>query len=126
MKTTVLGKTGFLATCLLFGVAGSLHAQNIYKCTQGGKLEFTDHPCPGKAGELIHQAELIPHGEIVRFVCERNLHGRGVGWIDIHLLAAAIVGHMRVWTADANFSAMARELDIAYQGPPSKSGPQLL
>jgi hypothetical protein len=78
------------------------------------------------AYELIHQADLIPHGEIVRFVCERNLHGRGVGWIDIHLLAAALVGHMRVWTADANFSAVAKELDVAYQAPDSKSGLQLL
>jgi predicted nucleic acid-binding protein len=78
------------------------------------------------AYELIHQAELIPHGEIVRFVCERNLHGRGVGWIDIHLLAAAIVGHMRVWTADTHFSAVAKELGVAYQEPASKSGPQLL
>ncbi|WP_254063408.1 DUF4124 domain-containing protein [Rhodanobacter sp. L36] len=57
MKIISLGKSCFLAACMLAGVAGTLHAQNIYKCTQGGKLEFTDHPCPGKAGELIHQAD---------------------------------------------------------------------
>jgi hypothetical protein len=32
-------------------------AQNIYKCGQGGHVEYTDHPCPGTGGELIHQAD---------------------------------------------------------------------
>ena len=53
------------------------------------------------AYERIHQANLVPHNDVVAFVRDRNLHGRGVGWIDVHLLASAIVGRMQLWTADS-------------------------
>ena len=65
--------------------------------------------------ECIHQASTVPHREVVQFVRDRNLHGRGAGWIDIHLLASALVGRLRLWTADARLSAMAKELGVAYE-----------
>lgn len=37
-------------------VATGVPAQNIYKCTQGANVTYTDHPCPGNRGELLHQA----------------------------------------------------------------------
>ena len=63
---------------------------------------------------LMHQAPTVPHGEVVRFVRERRLHGRGVGWIDTHLLASALVGRLRLWTADPRLKTVAAELGIAY------------
>lgn len=42
--------------------------------------------------ERIYQASFVPHLDVVAFVRDRDLHGRGVGWIDIHLLPSAIVG----------------------------------
>jgi len=57
----------------------------------------------------------VPHREIVEFVRHRNLHGRGVGWIDVHLLASALVGRLYLWTADSRLSAMATELGVAYE-----------
>lgn len=42
---------------LLLGAAGTVGAQNIYKCTQGGQVSYTDHPCPKGNGELLHQAD---------------------------------------------------------------------
>jgi hypothetical protein len=38
------------------------------------------------------------------------------GWIDIHLLASALVGGLLLWTADPRLAAMASELGIAYEG----------
>lgn len=67
------------------------------------------------AYEHIYQASTVPHREVVEFVHERKLHGRGVGWIDIHLLASALVGRYYVWTADPRFFAVASELGVAYQ-----------
>lgn len=67
------------------------------------------------AYEQMHQASLVPHREVVAFVRDRNLHGRGVGWIDIHLLASAIVGRFQLWTADPRFAAVANELGVAYK-----------
>ena len=36
--------------------------------------------------------------------------------IDIHLLASALVGRLRVWTADPRFLDVARELGVDYDG----------
>ena len=66
------------------------------------------------AYQLMRQAETIPHRDVVAFVVDRGLHGRGVGWIDIHLLASALVGRCRLWTADPRLAATAYELGIAY------------
>jgi len=50
--------------------------------------------------ERMHQAPVVPHADVVEFVRDRRLHGRGVGWIDAHLLASALVGHLKLWTTD--------------------------
>jgi predicted nucleic acid-binding protein len=62
----------------------------------------------------MHQASMVPHHEVVAFVRDRDLHGRGVGWIDIHLLASAIVGRLQLWTAEPRFAAVAKDLGVAY------------
>ena len=67
------------------------------------------------AYERIHRALTVPHDEVVRFVRERDLHGRGVGWIDIHLLASALVERLKLWTADPRFAAVAEELGVEYE-----------
>jgi predicted nucleic acid-binding protein len=71
------------------------------------------------AYEQIHQARIVPHLDGIDFVRKRKLHGLGVGWIDIHLLAAALVEGMRLWTADPRLSAMASELGVTYESPAS-------
>ena len=78
---------------------------------RGGRKKFL------AAYERIHRASIVPHSEVVEFVRDRNLHGRGVGWIDIHLLASAIVGRLQLWTVDLRFSAVAKELGVAYKMP---------
>ena len=74
------------------------------------------------AYERMHQAAIVPHRDVVAFVRDRDLHGRGMGWIDVHLLASAIVGRCHLWTADPRFSAVAAELGVAYQLTASKPG----
>jgi predicted nucleic acid-binding protein len=66
------------------------------------------------AYEQMRQATVIPHPEVVAFVRARRLQGRGVGWVDIHLLASALVERLRVWTADPRFADVAEELALAY------------
>jgi predicted nucleic acid-binding protein len=65
----------------------------------------------------LYQAPTIPHAQVVELVRIRRLHGRGVSWIDVHLLASALVERMRLWTADESLWAAARELGIAHQEP---------
>ncbi|MBV9083721.1 MAG: PIN domain-containing protein [Acidobacteriaceae bacterium] len=83
-----------------------------------GELLIGDCGGRGKllaAYERMYQVRAVPHREVVDFVRERNLHGRGVGWIDVHLLASAIVGRLQLWTADPRFAATAAELRVAYR-----------
>lgn len=65
--------------------------------------------------ERMDQAPVVPHADVVTFVRERKLHGRGISWIDAHLLASALVGGLQLWTADAPLAAVAEELGIAWR-----------
>ena len=67
------------------------------------------------AYEEMLQASMIPHADVVAFVRHRALYGRGVGWVDVHLLASAIVGQLKLWTADSRLFAVAKELGVAYE-----------
>jgi len=80
---------------------------------RGGRRELL------AAYERMHQAATVPHRDVVVFVRDRDLHGRGVGWIDVHLLASAIVGRLQLWTADPRFSALANQFGVAYEAPAS-------
>jgi predicted nucleic acid-binding protein len=63
---------------------------------------------------LMHRAPVVPHQEIVAFVRHRRLQGRGIGWVDTHLLASALVAGVSLWTADSRLAAVAGELGASY------------
>src|SRR5687768_6750082 len=65
--------------------------------------------------DRMERAPLASHTEVTAFVRHRNLSGRGIGWIDAHLLASALVAQMKLWTADAPLATIATELGIAYE-----------
>lgn len=65
--------------------------------------------------EQMDQAPIVTHSEIVAFVRDRKLHGRGIGWIDAHLPASALVGRLRLWSVDPALATLANELGIAYE-----------
>jgi len=64
--------------------------------------------------DALPQVPSIPHREVVEFVRGRKLQGRGIGWIDAHLLASVIVAGARVWTADGGLDAIADELGVRH------------
>ena len=65
--------------------------------------------------EQMHQAPVVLHSDVVAFVRDRRLHGRGIGWIDAHLLASALVGRLKLWTIDPAFATLAKEMRISYE-----------
>lgn len=65
--------------------------------------------------ERMDQAPVVDHSEVVAFVGDRALHGRGIGWVDVHLLASALVGRLKLWTTDPALATVAKELRINYQ-----------
>jgi predicted nucleic acid-binding protein len=67
------------------------------------------------AYELIPWAACVPHRDVAALANTRRLQGRGAGWIDIHLVAAALVDGLKLWTADGSLAAIAEELGVAYR-----------
>jgi predicted nucleic acid-binding protein len=63
---------------------------------------------------LMHQAPVVPHREVATFVRARRLYGRGIGWVDVHLLASALVGRLHLWTADPRLAMVAGELGVGH------------
>ena len=64
---------------------------------------------------LIHRVAPVEHAEVAAFVRSHKLHGRGIGWVDAHLLASALVADTPLWTGDKHLATLAGELGIAYQ-----------
>jgi predicted nucleic acid-binding protein len=56
------------------------------------------------------------HDECLRLIEQHRLWGQGLGWIDVQLLAAALVNGARLWTRDRALRASARKLVVAYAG----------
>ena len=75
---------------------------------RGGRAKFLT------SYELMHQARTVPHQDVVTFVRDRKLYGRGAGWVDIHLLASAMVDRHRLWTVDPRLANLAEDLAVAY------------
>lgn len=52
--------------------------------------------------------------EVLRFIDHQNLFGRGIGYVDAHLLAAArLTPQAKLWTYDRSLARVAAELGLA-------------
>jgi predicted nucleic acid-binding protein len=65
--------------------------------------------------QRIAQAKTVPHKTLVEFVRSRSLQGQGLSWIDVHLLASALVQRLALWTADGALEDLAGAFGIRYQ-----------
>jgi predicted nucleic acid-binding protein len=54
----------------------------------------------------------VSHDEALQFVEARSLAGSGLGWVDVHLLAAARLVGAGLWTADARLKKIANRLGV--------------
>ncbi len=52
--------------------------------------------------------------EILQFIENKELMGKGIGYIDIHLLASALLMNARLWTLDKRLDSVARKNLINY------------
>jgi len=52
--------------------------------------------------------------EVLYFIERHELMGRGIGYVDAHLLAAAAIGDSFLWTRDKRLREIATELGVAY------------
>jgi predicted nucleic acid-binding protein len=69
--------------------------------------------------ELLQQLRMVSvaeHDEVMNFIRARKLHGRGIRYVDAHLLAAAAIEGCQLWTVDKRLHAVATSLGFAPNG----------
>src|SRR5258705_5848338 len=58
----------------------------------------------------------VTHDEAMALVAERRLWGRGLGWVDVGLLAATLVAGGRLSAVGRRFPGVAHQLAVARAG----------
>jgi hypothetical protein len=62
--------------------------------------------------------QTVPDAEVLDFIETHQLMGRGVGWIDLHLLTAvSVVGTVQLWTRDKRLRSIAETLNLSAPVP---------
>lgn len=60
---------------------------------------------------MVDQAE---HEEVLQFVEMNDLMGRGLGYVDVHLLASAVLFGASIWTFDKKLRVVSSELGVCH------------
>ena len=76
-----------------------------------GQLSQRDHFLQLLAA--LPQAPAAGHDEALRLLRTQRLHGQGLGWIDVHLLASALLAGCALWTLDKRLAAAASKLGVS-------------
>ena len=69
--------------------------------------------------EIISLLQRLPgaiqagHEEVMRFIEHHGLMGKGLGYIDMHLLAAARLTGVALWSLDKSLNEAAENLGVA-------------
>lgn len=64
--------------------------------------------------QALPTADVAQHDEVLRFIESHRLMGRGLGLIDVHLLASSLLTRVPLWTADKRLRTASAELNVAY------------
>jgi predicted nucleic acid-binding protein len=64
--------------------------------------------------QMLPRVAPVAHHEAMTLIAERRLWGRGLGWVDVNLLASTLVAGTRLWTLDRRLWKAAQSLTIAW------------
>lgn len=65
--------------------------------------------------QTLPMAPTINLDEFLYFTEQNKLMGKGIGFVDIHLLASARLSEIPLWTSDKKLKSVSMELNIAYK-----------
>jgi len=54
------------------------------------------------------------HDEVIDFIENQSLMGKGLGFIDMHLIASALMSRVNLWTFDRKMNQFAALLGLAH------------
>ncbi len=64
--------------------------------------------------QALPQTPTAQHDEVLQLIDSHSLAGYGLGYIDIHLLAAALLAGVALWTRDKRLAGAAAGLSVRY------------
>ena len=65
--------------------------------------------------EALPVALVVEHEELLSFIEARKIMGKGLGYVDVHLLAAALLTGVPLWTLDKKLDKVAEGLQRKYR-----------
>ena len=72
--------------------------------------------------EAVPSCPVADHDEVLLMVDAHRLMAAGLGWVDMHLLAAALLSGARLWTLDRALALAAKRLKVEYVHDRSEAG----
>jgi len=60
-------------------------------------------------------ADTAEHSEVLQFIEHNRLAGKGLGYVDVHLLASAVLTGVSLWTFDIKLQQASAKLRIDYK-----------
>lgn len=64
--------------------------------------------------ESLNQARLAQHEEALKLIEQRRLMGKGLGYVDMHLLASTLLSGVSLWTLGKKLDEAASALGIRF------------
>ena len=70
--------------------------------------------------EILSLLQALPialqaeHEDVIPFIDNYKLMGKGLGYIDIHLLASALLTEVSIWTLDKKLDGVSAKLGICF------------
>jgi predicted nucleic acid-binding protein len=65
--------------------------------------------------EALPTVATLEHEEVLAFIEMHRLMGKGLGYVDVHLLASAVLSRIPIWTLDKRLEQVADFLRVKYQ-----------
>jgi predicted nucleic acid-binding protein len=62
--------------------------------------------------QALPAAVLVDHEEVMFFIENHGLMGKGLGYIDMHLIASAVMTRVPIWTLDKELNGVCSKLGI--------------
>ena len=53
--------------------------------------------------------------EVLFFVEKHHAFGKGIGYVDAHLLTSAVIDNCKIWTTDKRMALIATQLNLCYR-----------
>ena len=64
--------------------------------------------------QALPMATVVERGEVLRFIEDNRLMGKGFGFVGMHLLASILLSGIQLWTLDKRLHQVASEMGLSF------------